>query len=253
MTKFEIIVGHHHGKAEECWETTLPLTLSSEQLSWFQHELTNRELAWPAVKTAFQEKYGGANHAAYLSEQLHEMKLKPKEDVIKYADHFSKLMRDAEEKDGKTWGQIFVRSLTPDLQVGIKMTQSASGNKSPLTVARATDLLAGIYDGVKTGDEVDDDHSSAGPRPFKKQRKDSEPHDLCKRHPGAKHTNRECFSTQNEGKSKEKGKGRAQSHTATTTTADEESHCRFCGRFRVAGHRCKEYFEYKESQALKHR
>ena len=265
LTKFEIIVGHHHGKAEEFWETTLPLTVSSEQLSWFQHEFSGKGLAWSYVKAALQDKYGGANQAAYLSEQLHEMKLRPREDVIKYADHFTKLMRDAQEEDGKTWGQIFVRSLTADLQVGIKMTQSASGNKSPLTVARATELLAGIYDGVKSGEESGPgsfERSNGGSEPSssarapKRQRKESTMHDQCKRHPNAKHTNRECFSLKAEASSsstsKDKGKGRAQPPAPQEAT--EETHCRFCGRFHVPGHCCKEYFEYKEGQqALRHR
>ena len=236
LTKFEVIIGHHQGDVEECWESTLPLTLSNEQLSWFQYELTNKELTWSSVKHAFRNKYGGANHAAYLSEQLHEMKLKPKEDVIKYANRFTMLMREAEEEDGKTWGQIFVRSLTPDLQVGIKMTQSASGNKDLLTVARATELLASIYDSVKANDqggatafgsdENANNHASANPRPSKKPKRESTMHDQCKRQPGANHTNRECFSTKADSKNKDKGKGRAQG----STQESDEPCCWYCAR-----------------------
>ena len=44
LTKFEIVVRYHNSLPEDCWETAMLPTLSTEQLSWFQRHLVDKKM-----------------------------------------------------------------------------------------------------------------------------------------------------------------------------------------------------------------
>ncbi|KAI9490814.1 hypothetical protein BDB00DRAFT_874984 [Zychaea mexicana] len=127
-------------------------------------------------------------------------------------------MHDAEEEDSKTWSQIFVRSLTPELQMAVKVASAASAKDQPLNVAKATELLSTVYDGT-TADLP---------------RKQESRVDQCRRHPTSNHTNGQCFSSKPESFSQKRDKGKERAGTKV-----DEERCWFCGRIRVDGNEYK--------------
>lgn len=73
LETLEAVVKLKGGDIGATWQDIMPAALSSER-SWFTDNILAKGLNWTAAENEFKRKYGGATHAAVITDELHEMK-----------------------------------------------------------------------------------------------------------------------------------------------------------------------------------
>lgn len=99
-TAFETIFRAHVQPFDSNWERLLPVCLNSEQISWFEENLSSKSLPWSEARVQILNFFDTPYQRFMLMAEVGTLRRDSSETTRDYASRYQKLRREAGLEDG---------------------------------------------------------------------------------------------------------------------------------------------------------
>ena len=141
-TAFETILRAHVQPFDSNWERLFPMCLNSEQISWFEENLSNKALQWSEAKVQILNFFDTPYRKFMLMAEVGTLRQDSSETTREYASRYQKLRREAGLEDGTQLAVAFFISLRDNVRARSQVAIATHfGSILPTSINQIMDLV----------------------------------------------------------------------------------------------------------------